>query len=471
MEATGTAERGAAYMPDSKQKVYPILLAGGTGTRLWPVSRELYPKQLVKFIGDDSLVQSTVKRLIPVLDSDNVRVVCGEQHYHQIARHLDDIGIVSAGKVIREPSGRNTAPAILLAVFHIRQIAEDGILCIFPADHVIGNINSYHERLQAAIDLADKGYVVTFGIKPNYPETGYGYIEGGADVSNSTLMVKRFVEKPDRSTAENYIEAGNFFWNSGMFAFRLSVILKEFETYAPEMLATMEEIFSTEHPLVKEDYDRLQKISIDYAIMEKTDKCVVVPSDFGWSDIGSWKSLYDFLEKDGHNNVIDGDVIAQDTRNCFILGHGRLIATNRLRDMVVVETPDAIFVSDLEHSRDVKSVVSALKDKGRKEYHRHSTVYHPWGVSKLLEHGSDCITTKLTIFPNSSLQLQSDPDRARHFLVLDGQAKIGDGVKNRTLSSGDAVTCAAQRQVSIENRGTNNLLLIQVEFAQKREHH
>jgi len=459
-------------MPDLKKRtVYPILLAGGTGTRLWPVSRELYPKQLVKFIGDDSLVQSTVKRLIPVLDPKNVRVVCGEQHYHEIARHLDDIGIVSAGKVIREPSGRNTAPAILLAVFHIRQIVEDGILCIFPADHVIGNIHSFHERLQAAIHLADKGHVVTFGIKPNYPETGYGYIEGGTDVSNSALMVKRFVEKPDRSTAENYIEAGNFFWNSGMFAFRVSVILKEFETYAPEMTATMEEIFSAELPLAREDYERLENISIDYAIMEKTDKCVVVPSDFGWSDIGSWKSLYDFLEKDGHNNVIDGDVIAQDTRNCFILGRDRLIATNSLRDMVVVETSDSIFVSDLEHSREVKSIVSELKDKGRKEYHQHSTVYHPWGISKLLEHESDYTTTKLTIFPNSSLRLQSDPDRARHFLVLDGRAKIGDGVQTETLSSGDSITCAAQRQAKIENRGTNELLLIQVELAQKTEQH
>jgi len=459
-------------MPDLKKRtVYPILLAGGTGTRLWPVSRELYPKQLVKFIGDDSLVQSTVKRLIPVLDPKNIRVVCGEQHYHEIARHLDDIGIVSAGKVIREPSGRNTAPAILLAVFHIRQIVEDGILCIFPADHVIGNIHSFHERLQAAIHLAHKGHVVTFGIKPNYPETGYGYIEGGTDVSNSALMVKRFIEKPDRSTAENYVEAGNFFWNSGMFAFRVSVILKEFETYAPEMTATMEEIFSAELPLAREDYERLENISIDYAIMEKTDKCVVVPSDFGWSDIGSWKSLYDFLEKDGHNNVIDGDVIAQDTRNCFILGRDRLIATNSLRDMVVVETSDSIFVSDLEHSREVKSIVSELKDKGRKEYHQHSTVYNPWGISKLLEHESDYTTTKLTIFPNSSLRLQSDPDRVRHFLVLDGRAKIGDGVQTETLSSGDSITCAAQRQAKIENRGTNELLLIQVELAQKTEQH
>ena len=240
-----------------------------------------------------------------------------------------------------------------------------------------------------AIDLAERGYIVTFGIRPNYPETGYGYIEGGAAASGSALRVKRFVEKPDRATAEKYIDAGNFFWNSGMFAFKVAVILEEFKKYQPQMVAAMEAIFSPDRPLANEDYDRLENISIDYAIMEKTEKCVVVPSDFAWSDIGSWKSLYDFLEKDDHNNVLDGDVIAQNTRNCFILGRDRLIAANRLQHMVVVETPDSIFVSDLEHSRDVKSIVAELKNRGRKEYQQHRTVYHPWGIAKLLEQKDD----------------------------------------------------------------------------------
>ena len=401
-------------MADSTGNAYAILLAGGTGTRLWPVSRELYPKQLVKFIGNDSLVQSTIKRLDPLLDLQKVRVVCGEQHYHEIARHIDDIGLVSEGKIIQEPSGRNTAPAILLAAFHIHHAAADGIMCVFPADHVIGNIESFHERLRVAIDLADRGHIVTFGIKPNYPETGYGYIEGGDGVSGRALKVKRFVEKPDRSTAEKYIKAGNFFWNSGMFAFKASVLLEEFKTYQPEMLAAMEACFSADQPLAAEDYDRLENISIDYAIMEKTDKCVVVPSDFGWSDIGSWKSLYDFLEKDAANNVIEGDVIARDTRNCFIQGHDRLIATNRLRDMVVVETPDSIFVSDIEHSRDVKSIVTELKDRGRKEYQQHRTVYHPWGISKLLEQRDNYMAAELTVYPESKLQLPDGGNQIQH---------------------------------------------------------
>jgi mannose-1-phosphate guanylyltransferase/mannose-6-phosphate isomerase len=452
-------------MADSTGKVYAILLAGGTGTRLWPVSRELYPKQLVKFIGKDSLVQSTIKRLDPLINLHNIRVVCGEQHYHEIARHIDDIGLASEGKIIQEPSGRNTAPAILLAAFHIHHAAADGIMCVFPADHVIGSIASFHERLGVAIDLAGRGHIVTFGIKPNYPETGYGYIEGGAGVAEGALSVKRFVEKPDRPTAEQYVEAGNFFWNSGMFAFKASVLLEEFEIHQPQMLGAMKDCFSADGPLAGEDYARLENISIDYAIMEKTDKCVVVPSDFGWSDIGSWKSLYDFLDKDADNNVIDGDVIARDTRNCFILGHDRLIATNRLQDLVVVETPDSIFVSDLEHSRDVKSIVSELKDRGRKEYQLHRTVYHPWGVSKLLEQTNDYTAAKLTVYADSALQLPNDSDEILHVLVISGQVTVSDGSQRRAVGSGESFTRAVNGPVSIENNSEIEALLIRMTIA------
>jgi mannose-1-phosphate guanylyltransferase/mannose-6-phosphate isomerase len=449
-------------MPEAIPNVYPVLLAGGTGTRLWPVSRELYPKQLVKFIGTDSLVQSTIKRLTPLLDLQNVRVVCGERHFHEIARHMEDIGVASKGKVIREPSGRNTAPAILMAAFHIRSIAPDGVLAVFPADHVIGNLPSFHERLQAALRLAAGGYVVTFGIKPNYPETGYGYIEGGAAVSESAFRVKRFVEKPDRPTAEKYFQAGNFFWNSGMFAFKVKVILEEFKIHQPQMLAVMEEIFSDRRSLTKEDYDRLENISIDYAIMEKTAKCVVLPSDFGWSDIGSWKSLYDFLQKDADCNVIEGDVIVQDTRNCFILGHDRLIATNRLKDMVVVDTPDSVFVSNLEHSRDVKSIVSELKNKGRKEYQQHRSVYHPWGISRLVEQQDLYAAFELTVYPGASLKLPADAGSLQHLMVIKGQAAVGTGSRKKRLNPGDSMTAEAKAPTDIENTGRGELGLIQL---------
>jgi mannose-1-phosphate guanylyltransferase/mannose-6-phosphate isomerase len=455
--------KGTLFMADLKRSV---LLAGGTGTRLWPVSRALYPKQLVRFIGDDSLVQSTIKRLAPVMDLQNVRVVCGEQHYHEIARHVDEIGLAAKGKIISEPSGRNTAPAILLAAFHIRHLDEDGLLFIFPADHVIGDLASFHERLQAAIRLADNGHLVTFGIKPNYPETGYGYIEGGADVSGTALEVKRFVEKPDHPTAEKYIRAGNFFWNSGMFAFKASTILEEFQAHQPQLLALMEDIFSVEKSLSKKDYDRLDNISIDYAIMEKTDKCVVLPSDFGWSDIGSWKSLYDFLEKDSDQNVIDGDVIAHDTHNCLLLGHDRLIATNRVQDLVVVETPDSVFVSDLAHSRDVKTIVSELKQMGRKEFQQHRSLYRPWGVSKLLEQRDHYTATELQVYPQASLQLSGDTDVAQHLLVISGKAEIDSGTDKNTLSSGQSLTHSSKKRMNIVNVGQDELFIIQVKISQ-----
>ncbi|NNL76505.1 MAG: mannose-1-phosphate guanylyltransferase, partial [Desulfobacterales bacterium] len=273
-------------MQDSASNAYAILLAGGTGTRLWPVSRQLYPKQLVKFIGDDSLVQSTIKRMSPVLDSQHVRIVCGQQHFHEIARHMQEIGLHAEGKIICEPSGRNTAPAILLAGLHMLIADKDAVICVFPADHVIGDPEKYHDRLKAAIRLAEQGYVVTFGITPHYPETGYGYVEGGKAVSEGALSITRFVEKPDKQTAQKYIAAGNFFWNSGMFAFKASLIVDEFRTYQPKLLENMKAIFDGTNTIAKEDYDRLPAISFDYAIMEKTAKGVVLPSDFKWSDIG-----------------------------------------------------------------------------------------------------------------------------------------------------------------------------------------
>jgi len=452
-------------MPDLMANVYAVLLAGGAGTRLWPVSRKLYPKQLVKFIGKDSLVQSTIKRLSPVLDTERIRIVCGKEHFHETAMHMAEIGVRPEEKIICEPCGRNTAPAILLAVFNILKSKQDPVLCVFPADHVIRNVESFHNKLNSAVRLAEKGYIVTFGIKPNYPETGYGYVEGVGEIFDGALAIKRFVEKPDAETAKKYVKAGNFFWNSGMFAFMGSVMMEEFRKYQPELLKIMKDIISKDKPITVDEYKRLPDISIDYAIMEKTDKGVVLPSDFGWSDIGSWKSLYDFLPKDKDNNIIDGDVIAKDTKNCFIMSRDRLIAANHLNKIVVVETPDAVFVSDIDNSRDVKSIVNQLKGKGRKEYKNHNTVRHPWGSSTVLEHEDDVKVERLVIYSDSNLQLKVDGSVLQHLIVIKGRAEIISDRQTEFLSKGDSKIISGNESVKIYNPGKQPVCIIKVNIS------
>jgi mannose-1-phosphate guanylyltransferase/mannose-6-phosphate isomerase len=350
----------------------------------------------------------------------------------------------------------------LLAVLHTLIVEKDAVLCVFPADHVIGNIGRFHQRLEAAIRLADRDYIVTFGITPHYAETGYGYVEGDAAVSEGALCLKRFVEKPDSKTAQQYIKAGNFFWNSGMFAFKASVILDEFRTWQPDLLEKMNAIFDTAHPITKEAYDRLPDISIDYAVMEKTTRGVVLPSDFGWSDIGSWKSLYDFLPKDADLNVIDGDVIANDTRGCFILGSDRLIAVNHLKDTVVVETPDSIFVSDIDHSRNVKSIVARLKANGRKEYHQHLTVHYPWGSRVCLEQKKDFTVSRLMIYPASTLQTDMEAPAAMHLVLVKGAARVTTDGQTLILNQGMSTAITEKGLVSVENTGDQPIYLIQV---------
>jgi mannose-1-phosphate guanylyltransferase/mannose-6-phosphate isomerase len=449
-------------MPDAATNTHAVLLAGGSGTRLWPVSRELFPKQLVNFIGTDSLVQATIKRLIPLLDPEKVRIVCGAEHYYEIVRHMEEIGVSAAGKIIPEPVGRNTAPAILLAVLTLLIKKKDAVVCVFPADHVLKDIDRFHRKLETAIQLAQMGYIVTFGIQPNFPETGYGYIEGAGRVNPDALEIKRFVEKPDKATARKYIEAGNFFWNSGMFAFKASVILEEYKKFQPALLGRMEGIISGQNPVSLEDYQQLPNISFDHAIMESTQKGVVLPSDFGWSDIGSWKSLYDFLPKDTQHNVTAGDVIAKDTQNCFILGNERLIATNHLNNMVVVETPDSVFVSEMDRSRDVKEIVTQLKESGRREYHTHRLVYYPWGTLTLLEQREGYRVDRIVIYPNSTFMLEQEKTAIRQMISVCGEVGITSKKDGISLKAGQTTVVSPNESVQMNNNGKKNACVIQV---------
>jgi mannose-1-phosphate guanylyltransferase/mannose-6-phosphate isomerase len=451
-------------MPKQDLKVYSVLLAGGTGSRLWPISRELYPKQLVNLVGNDSLIQSTIKRLLPELEAERVRVVCGEEHYYEIARHLEEIGVPSNGKIITEPCGRNTAPAILLATLNILKTEKDAVLLIFPSDHVIKNEDEFRKRLKTAISLAKNNYIVTFGITPTSPETGYGYIEGGKAIGKDAFIIKRFVEKPDEKTARRYIQAGNFFWNSGMFAFKASVLIKEFKAIKPDLLRGMRTIVSKNKQVSLEEYNALPDISIDYAIMEKTKKGIVLPSDFGWNDIGSWKSLYDFLPKGEDNNVVEGDVILKDTRNCFIRGDNRLIVANDLNNIVIVETPDTVFVSDLNSSKNVKSIVDELKKQGRKEYKAHTTVYRPWGTYTILEENSNTKIKRIVVYPGAKLSLQMHHHRSEHWIVVQGTAKIVNGDKTVYLEENQSTYVPKATLHRLENPGKIPLHIIEVQM-------
>ncbi|MDH4206589.1 MAG: mannose-1-phosphate guanylyltransferase/mannose-6-phosphate isomerase, partial [Desulfobacteraceae bacterium] len=365
-------------------------------------------------------------------------------------------------KILAEPCGRNTAPAILLAMLQVIKKESDAVFCVFPADHVIRDERVFHERLESAVKLAEMGYIVTFGITPHYPETGYGYIEGGGKIAFGALSVKRFVEKPDLKTAEQYIEAGNYFWNSGMFTFKASVMIQELGVHHSELLHKMKQLPLEGTPVSLKDYQQLPNISIDYAVMEKTDKAAVLPSDFGWSDIGSWKSLYDFIPKDTNGNVIQGDVISENTQNSLIMGHGRLIATNKIKNMVVVETPDAVFVSDMENSRDVKSIVEKLKEKRRSEYQKHKTSFHIWGTLTNLEATPDFSIVRRDIYPGSKCEIKTDGSTVKHLVVIKGVAKTTTNNQSRFINAGQSLVLPENQMLIMENTGDESLIVIGV---------
>jgi len=438
-------------MSESNLKVYSVLLAGGSGTRLWPVSRELFPKQLVKFFGNQSLIQQTIQRMLPFFRSENLRIVCGSNHASEIFREIEMLQVSKNQIMIEEPCGRNTAPAILLAILNILSIEKDAIIYVFPADHVIKDKALFIEKIQIAQTLCQNDHIVTFGIEPHYPETGYGYIEASDNEIDGARAIKRFVEKPDLQTAKQYLQSGSFYWNSGMFAFKASVMLNEYKRFAASLLNDIQTMFDSDSDIPSEDYEKIDNISIDYAIMEHTDKGVVLPSNFGWSDIGSWKSLYDFLAKDKDGNVIISDnAIVQNTKNSFIMAQGYLTAINNLDNMVVVVTPDSVFMSDLETSREVKQIVEQLKEKGRREYQVHSTVYKEWGYRKNLESTNELAVNHLVIFPGKTI-CEEPVQVDKKWLIQKGCGTIYLDEISHPVIEGHVIRIGSNCKYSLEN--------------------
>lgn len=446
--------------------IQPVILAGGTGTRLWPLSRELYPKQLINLIGSRSLLQTTLERVNELPDTLPPIVVVGEEHRFLTKTQIDDLGTFSEYHLLLEPVGRNTAAAICGAALYAKQyLDESAVLLVLPADHLITAKEAFAAAVKEAVKLAEEGSLTTFGIVPEHPETGYGYIARGEG-----CRVKSFVEKPDLKTAEHYLASGNYFWNSGMFAFSLDRLLAELNVHCPEIVEKMTESVSGGsrdgifYRFEKNAMEQCPDDSIDYALMEKTNNAAVVKADIGWSDIGSWKALWELDEKDENGNVVSGDVILEDVQNSLIRAGGdSLVAAVGLRDTMIVETADAVLVAPISRAQDVKKIVDKLKEKERDEFHIHRTVYRPWGSYTTLELRERFQIKRITVNPGAKLSLQMHHHRHEHWIVVSGMAKVTNGDKVVLLDENESTYITAGSKHRLENPGTILLELIEVQ--------
>ena len=443
-----------------KENLYCLVLAGGRGTRLWPLSREFLPKQFLRISGDDSLLLGTLKRAARLVAPENIRVVLEEKQLPLIKQSLQSTDFSEKIKIVTEPVGRNTAPAILLGTLGIASGDEDAVIMVFPSDHVVGDDESFRDHVQRAVSLAEDDYVVCFGIAPSAPETGYGYIEGGEPLSDGGLRIKRFVEKPSAEVANEYLLSGNFFWNSGMFVFRARTMIEEYSALCPQVYMPIHETF---HQGVGRDtYSGLPSVPVDRAIMERTSRGAVVPSSFSWSDIGSWQLFYEFFPKDSEGNVLEGDVILRDTENSLVRSGSRLVCVNGLRNVVVIETQNAVFVSDLEHSNEAGAFAEKLKGEGREESIYPTVVHYSWGSREEIQKGELSRVTKMTVFPGKSARIENVSSQTLRLLVLEGQALIIRGEDNDELGPGQTVFFEDGANCSVENRADDILIILEI---------
>ena len=448
--------------------LFPIIMAGGSGSRLWPLSRQLNPKQFLPLADADfSMLQATIQRLAG-LGAALPRLICNEQHRFLAAEQLRLLGLEKAG-ILLEPVGRNTAPAIALAALQACSETEDPILLVLAADHLIKDVEAFQTCIQTALPLAQDGKLVTFGIVPTHAETGYGYIEQGIDVGIGGFKVSRFVEKPDLVTAQEYLANGSYFWNSGMFMFRASRYLEELETYRPDILAACRAALaggSQDMHFTRVDeaaFAACPDDSVDYAVMEKTADAVMVPLDAGWSDIGSWTALWDVSDKDQQGNVFKGDVLNQQSRNTYVHADSRLVATVGLDDLVIVETKDAVLVAHKDHVQDVKKIVEQLKNGSRTEHINHREVYRPWGVYDSVDNGHRYQVKRITVKPGAKLSVQMHHHRAEHWIVVSGTARVTNGDKTYLVCENESTYIPIGQIHALENPGVIPLELIEVQ--------
>jgi len=452
--------------------VIPVILAGGAGTRLWPLSRQLHPKQVLPFVGPQSMIQETLARLEGLDDLARPVVICNEPLRFMLAEQLREIG-VQPHVIILEPVGRNTAPAAAVAALHATRKGGDPILLILPADHYIGQPERFRGVVAAGRTLAQDGRLVTFGIVPTRPETGYGYIKRGAALAFSAAeapayAIERFVEKPDRDTAQGYLDSGAYFWNSGMFLFRASTLLAEMKRRAPEMVAACEAALAAGREdldffrLDEEAFRNCPADSIDYAVMEKTDRGAVLPLDAGWSDLGSWEALWEAGGKDGDGNVAQGDTLLHDVTESVVHAGHRLVAAVGVDRHIIVETADAVFVCPRGRAQDVKHLVTRLKDQKRGEAERHRKVYRPWGTVDSIVASERFQVKRLIVRPEARISRQQHHHRAEHWIVVRGTALVERGEEEFLLREDASTYIPIGMAHRLSNPGKIPLEIIEV---------
>ncbi|TCS41970.1 mannose-1-phosphate guanylyltransferase/mannose-6-phosphate isomerase [Reinekea marinisedimentorum] len=446
--------------------IIPVLLAGGVGSRLWPLSRELYPKQCINlFDAEKSLIQQTAERSVSTGMSSNPIVVCNDEHRFLIAQQMTESGIKA--DIVLEPAGRNTAPAIALAAFQALERDANAILVVLPADHVIRDHDKFAAALDLAVEQAKNGKLVTFGVKPTYAETGYGYIQ--AEEKGVVSPVKAFKEKPDAETAEQYVAAGSYYWNSGMFVFSAQAYLDELNAFQPEIYTSVKKAFDGHKVdldfirIDSEAFEASPSDSIDYAIMEKTTRAVVVPYDGDWNDIGAWAALYDLNEKDESGNVLFGDVLIHEAKGNFIRSENQLIAAVGVEDLAIVSTKDAVAVMPRSRAQDIKHVVNQLKAAGRTEHEVHTKVYRPWGSYETINEGTRYHVKNIMVKPGEKLSVQKHHHRAEHWIVVKGTANVTVGDTVQMVTENQSIYIPLGEVHALENPGKIPLELIEVQ--------
>ena len=443
--------------------MYGLILAGGSGSRLWPLSRELYPKQLLNIQNTESLLQATFERLTDYIPAENIISMTGVKHFSNVKYQLSKIA--ENPIVLSEPIAKNTAPAIALAAKYVSEkFNTDPVILVVPSDHMIKDIEKFTHTVKEGEKIAEQGYIVTFGIQPSYPETGYGYINVTNTKISEGFKVNKFVEKPNAELAQKYIDEGGYYWNSGIFMFKASILLEEVSKCAPEIyekLSNFDFTKSDEIPFV--EFDKMPSISIDYAVMEKSDKIALVKLESDWNDLGSWKSIYDVSVKDADGNVKIGHVLDEGSKNSLMYSSSKLVATIGLEDTVIVETEDAILACKADKTQDVKKIFETLKKQNDNTHLVHKTVYRPWGYYTVLAEGKGFLTKMIQVNPGQKLSVQSHNHRSEHWVVLEGMAKVLLEGKEHILSPGHSIDIDVKEIHSLQNPYSEVLKIIEVQ--------